>query len=99
MKFQVALLLSSLLLLFSVTNAGAAQDYNSSRSNKSAAIVVPDETEELLRLAAEDAVSVMRTMQAQDGRDGYRGDYHINVEVKVTLERAPSPADSRRVRP
>ncbi len=99
MNYLTPALLSILILILSVSTVGAAQDYNSSRSNTTAAIDVPDETEKLLRLAVEDATGVMRTMHLQDNRDGYQGDYQIKVEVQVTLERAPSRAESMRAQP
>lgn len=80
---------SSVLLIFSAIafSAHAAQDYNSSRSNKSNGVDVPDITDTLLRDASAEASLVTKTMIQNDMRDGYSGDYVVTVDVRVTLQR------------
>jgi uncharacterized membrane protein YebE (DUF533 family) len=83
--------LAALLLLGLPAGAVlSAQDYNSSRSNKTASAAAPSEVENLLDQARAEASTVAKTMIAADQRDGYAGDYEIAVNVSVSIKRVRS---------
>lgn len=82
------------LFLFLINTAQAAQDYNSSRSNKSSGITAPDDTDTLLKETSAEALAVAKSMIALDQKDGFEGQYTISVDVHVNIERVPSPRDA-----
>lgn len=85
MKLFISAVSTGLLL---ANMAFAAQDHNSSRSNKTSSINAPEETEILLKEAKEEALAVTKAMLDVDQKkDRYDGDYVISVDVKVTVER------------
>ena len=75
------------VLILTTNTAFAAQDHNSSRSNKSSGISAPEDTDTLLREASTDASTVAKSMISADQRNGYNGDYIVTVDVRVTIER------------
>lgn len=87
MKCHKTILSTTLFTLLLAGTAQAAQDYNSSRSNRSAGVDAPDEADTLLREASNDASSIARSMIASDMKDGYDGDYEITVEIAVSITR------------
>ena len=82
------------LFLFFISTAQAAQDYNSSRSNKSSGVSAPGDTDTLLKEASAEASSIAKNMIAVDQKDGYEGDYTVSVDVSVSIQRVVSPRDA-----
>ena len=79
--------LFTVFIIFATTTALAAQDYNSSRSNRRGVSDVGGGADALLREASTDASKVVRAMVDADKATGFDGNYAITVDVKVTLER------------
>ena len=77
---------AGLLVLF-INTAQAAQDYNSSRSNRTVGMSVGGETDKLLREASSEASAVAGSMIAIDQKDGYTGEYEVTVNVSVSIKR------------
>ena len=92
-SLRLASIIACLFLLLGNT-VQAAQDYNSSRSNRQGVSDVGDGADTLLKEASADASSVVKSMIAVDQKDGYTGEYDITVDVRISIERVVSPRDA-----
>ena len=87
MKLLKSVSMFFFLLALPINFAQAAQDHNSSRSNKTASAMAPDETEKLLKLSKDGAIEMTKAMIALDQQDGYTGEYEVTVKVGVSINR------------
>ncbi len=93
MKSLTSVLKIGFLSALLINTAQAAQDHNSSRSNKTGSIAAPNETEILLELTKSDALAVAKTMIAVDQQDGFTGEYEITVNTHVSIKRVKDKKD------